>query len=563
MKPILAQELAEIEELIERLRRGEWDRTQFRARGVHYGLYTQRQPDLYFVRMRLRQGTISVAQLNALATAIECFARGACHFTTRQGVEIHDVALDKISPLLRTLAEADLSSHETGGSSVRGVMVCPHAGVRENEPFDATPYAAWLTECLLRHPDFQALPRKMKIGFSCCADDCTHTAWQDLGFQARVHATGERGFRVLAGGGTGALPRLAQELFEFIPAADAAIVTEAFLRVFNRLGDREHRQRARVKFLLQKIGVQALRDEVNKELKALCDEKRVYPAIPVASEGPMVLRNDGNGRDGDDEVRRWTRTATERQNQDGFSTVRVSLRGGAMTAVQLRLLAGLAQQFASSIRVTPEQGFLFRFVRTADLPAIHSALALAGLMHPLAVTRLVACPGSSGCSNAFTHAPGLADALTAQLVKLGHAETIGQLRIRMSGCPNGCGMHASADVGLEGIAHRSGDHWFPAYRIWIGARESEMSPRVGTDIGTVLARWVPECVSELLTHFIQCRADGEAFSNFVDRTGVQAFTAILGRFTFMNGSGDKDWLMTDWGETAPYRPRHAKAAGVC
>lgn len=324
-----AQELDELSNLLTRLESGEWDRAKFRTQSVHYGVYPQRQPDEYFVRVRVPMGIISAAQLKALAVAADRWGQGECHLTTRQGVELHGLGLDSLLPLLRCVAEADLLSHETGGNSVRSIMACPHAGVGMNEPFDVTHYAALLTRCFLRHPEFQALPRKMKIGFSCCDRDCARTAVQDLGFQARAGAQGEHGFRVLVGGGTGAFPRIAQELFDFLPATQLVVFTEAFLRAFNRLGDRKNRHRARVKFLVQRIGLDGLRGEVQQELELLQQEGRSYPK-PAPVNDAANVRTLNNGELGDrpageghnqDDIQVWITTQTKPQPQPGFGRI--------------------------------------------------------------------------------------------------------------------------------------------------------------------------------------------------------------------------------------------------
>ncbi len=575
-------ELNELATLIGRLQRGELTRPEFRSLSVHYGVYTQRQPDRYFVRIRVPFGIVSPAQLTRLADGIETHGQGECHLTTRQGIEVHELLLDQIMPLLRTLAEMDLLSHETGGNSVRSIMVCPHAGVGKDEPFDVTPYAELLARCFVRHPGFQALPRKMKIAFSCCEQDCVRSFAQDLGFQARKNAKGEHGFRVLVGGGTGALPRLGQELMDFLPAEQVCGFTEAFLWVFNRLGDRQNRRRARVKFLVQSLGLETFRTEITGEWTELQREQQVCLHVGQASSPAPAgftgasLPRDSAGRMppepadkmsasrwDDSEFFGWIATQTQPQQQAGFRTVRVSLASGSITASQLRHLAALSEQLKLEIRTTPEQSFLLRWARENQLPQIYQALDAARLVNRPAVSRLVACPGAKACSNAFTNTPALAQAITASLAALPGAKAVlAQLRIRLCGCSNGCALHATADIGLEGMANRVQNEWFPVYRLWLGGRECQSHPRFAEDIGTVPARHVPACVADLAGYYLANRRPEESLADLLDRVGIERFASFVKKHQ-SEQTLDRRELAIDWGEAGRYRPRGVNEPGVC
>lgn len=566
-------ELTELGALIDRHRRGELTRTEFRSHSVHYGVYTQRQPDLYFIRIRVALGIVSPAQLARLAEGIETHGQGTCHLTTRQGVEVHDLLLDQIMPLLRTLAEADLLSHETGGNSVRSIMVCPHAGVGLDEPFDVTPHAELLTRCFVRHPDFQALPRKMKIAFSCCEQDCVRSFAQDLGFQARRNAKGECGFRVLVGGGTGALPRLGQELMDFLPADDVCGFTEAFLRVFNRLGDRQNRRRARVKFLVQSLGLETFRQEVTREWTACVGQASqsrlggIHGAsLPRDSSGRMPSEPADKmplPHAADSAFFEWVATQVQPQRQRGFNLVRVSLASGSITAGQLRQLAALSEQLKLEIRTTPEQSFLLRCVREHQLPQIYQTLNAACLLNRPAASRLVACPGAKACSNAFTNTPALAQAITASLAALPGAKAVlAQLRIRLCGCSNGCALHATADIGLEGMANRVQNEWFPVYRLWLGGRESQSQPRFAEDLGMISAHHAPACVADVTGYYLANRRPEESLADLLDRVGTEPFAACVKKHQ-LEQTLDRRELAIDWGETGRYRPRGVNEPGVC
>lgn len=526
-------ELNELAVLIGRLQRGELTRPEFRGHTVHFGVYTQRQPDRYFVRLRVPLGILTVAQLNALADTTDRWADGECHLTTRQGVEIHNVSLDHILQALIALASVGLSSHESGGNTVRGIVVCPHAGQGESEPFDATEYAALVNRHFLRHADFQSLPRKIKIGFSCCTEDCAQTALQDLGFQTRIDGSGQRGFRVLVGGGAGALPRLAKELLDFLPANDLVIFAQAFLRMFNRLGDRQNRRRARVKFLVESLGLDRLREEVLKEWDALKTAGKKWPSVEPSSR---------------------------RSVDDSLRTVRVSVPGGNLTSSQLRQLAALMEQRALTLRTTPEQDFLLRDIRPDQLSCIQTALLEAGLVSRNAALRFAACPGSTTCSNAFTNSRALAEVLSQKLADAANVEPGQPLRIRVSGCTNGCALHVMADIGLEGLAQRRDGGLIPAYRLWLGGRTHQQHPRLATDLGIVPARLAANCVSDVVSVYRCERRSDESFTALLDRIGVEPFAAVMQRH---QKSGDLRELMTDVGDQAPYRAKNEAPATTC
>lgn len=573
MNENVKSELNELAALVERLQCKELNRIEFRGHSVNYGVYTQRQPDRYFVRIRVPHGVISPAQLTRLAEGVETYGPSECHLTIRQGFEVHDLLLDQIMPLLRTLAEVELLSHETGGNSIRSIMVCPHAGVGADEPFDVTSYAEMLTRHFVRHPDFQTLPRKMKIAFSCCEQDCVRSFAQDLGFQACKSPAGECGFRVLVGGGTGALPRLGQEFLEFLPAEQVCSFTEAFLRVFNRLGDRQNRRRARVKFLVQSLGVQKLFEETMCEWAALQSEMKSYPPLQLVSDSPSkstpdtatfeLLEQTKSQLDDDKEFSQWATIQTQPQRQAGFRTVRVSLAGGSITAGQLRQLAALVERFELTIRLTPEQGFLLRWARANQLFQIYQLVSAARLCNQLVVSRLIACPGSQRCSNAFTNTSPLAQAVAAQLATLSDSsETVCQLHIRLCGCSNGCGLHALADIGLEGMASRTQNEWFPVYHLWVGGRESQNRPKFGKDLGTLPARRVPACVTEMVGYYLANRKQYESLAGLLERVGAEPFVTLVKKH---QPESIQDWreLAMDWGESKQYQPRSAREAGVC
>lgn len=529
----LQQELNELAVIIGRLQRGELTRPEFRGHTVHLGVYTQRQPDRYFVRIRVPLGFLTGAQLNALAETTDRCADGECHLTTRQGVEIHNLSLDGTLEALASLAAVGLCSHESGGNTVRGIMVCPHAGEGAGEPFDVTEYVALVNQHFLRHPDLQSLPRKIKIGFSCCTDDCTNTALHDLGFQARTNVSGQPGFRVLVGGGAGALPRLAKELLEFLPAEDIVIFTEAFLCMFNRLGDRQNRRRSRVKFLLESLGLERLREEVLKEWDTLKTAGKNWPSLNLSGRPSRA---------------------------ESSCAVRASVLGGNLTSSQLRQVAAIVTRHALTLRTTPEQDLLLRDIQPDQLSEIKTALFEAGLASQNAPIRLTACPGSTACSNAFTNSRALAQVIAEKLAGIGDANGDEPLRIRVSGCTNGCALHVIADIGLEGLAQRRDGALIPAYRLWLGGRAHQQHPCLANDLGVIPARRVPDCVTDVVLLYKRERHSSESLSEVLERIGVEPFATVAKPY---QESRNLKELAIDVGDQTPYRSQADAPATTC
>src|SRR6202163_3983146 len=276
---------ADIDEFVttlERYERGELTPDQWRAFRLLRGTYGQRQAEgAQMLRVKIPQGVLTSDQLEALADVGEQYSRGYGHITTRQNVQFHFVKLHDVEPCLRRLADGGLTTREACGNSVRNITACPYAGVAADEAFDVTPYAEALTRYLLRHPLASTLPRKFKIAFEGCPIDHIYTPINDLGFRAVTGPAGGRGFRVTVGGGTAILVKTGGLPHEFVPAAELLRVAEAVLRVFHRLGDYEHKQRNRMKFLIKAIGWDRWREEYDRELAA-CRAEGAVPELTIA-----------------------------------------------------------------------------------------------------------------------------------------------------------------------------------------------------------------------------------------------------------------------------------------
>src|SRR5258705_4239962 len=405
--------VADIDEFVttlERYERGEMTPDQWRAFRLVRGTYGQRQAeDAQMLRVKIPQGILTSDQLDALAEVGERYSRGFGHITTRQNLQFHFVTLHDVEPAMRRLADAGLTTREACGNSVRNITACPYAGVAADEAFDVTPYAEALTRYLLRHPLSSTLPRKFKIAFEGCPDDHAVTAINDIGWRALVEIVDGvpvRGFRVTVGGGTSTFAKSGDELYDFLPAGEMLEVAEAILRVFHRLGDYQHKQKNRMKFLIRSLGFAVWRAEFEKALALVRDEGGVplsldaeRPPIETAPDwarpAPPSVAESAR-RAASAEVRgpgivpavrtplpvlsggflEWQPTNVRPQKQDGNALVTVTVPLGDLTGAQLRVIADLALAYgAGTVRVTADQDLLFRWVRAGDVPELYRRLA--------------------------------------------------------------------------------------------------------------------------------------------------------------------------------------------
>ncbi len=525
-----AAEIAELESHFQRFLAGEITNDELRPRRTLYGIYGQRHKDRYMVRVKVPQGLLDPEQLAVLGRIAGDYSRGFAYVTTRQDIQYHFVLLERVPEVLRLLASVGLTTREAGGNIVRNVTADEMAGVCPAELFDVTPYAHAVSRHFLRHPAAQALPRKVKIAFSGCSHDHALTPVHDIGLQAAVR-DGRRGFRVLVGGGLGVVPRLADELEPFVPEETLVPMCEAIVRVFDRTGERRNRNKARLKFVLWRLDVDEFRRLVKAELAAMPPPGAdVYarPDLSLSEEEPAFVEAGFSTAplDGFDV---WRQANVLPQKQDGFYAVQVSLPAGAMSGEQFFALADIARRFGGGrVRTTIQQNLLLRWVREAELPAVHAALAAAGLDRPWAETLLdpVACPGAETCMSAITNSKALARALIEAFSLDGYLADplVRPIRIKVSGCPNSCGHHHVADIGLYGCAVHVDGRLLPAYQVLVGGGDGA---GLAQPLMKVPSRRVPAFLSALLDYYRRVRVEGEPFRSFVRRLGTDNLRTAL------------------------------------
>jgi len=557
----------DIDEFVEKLQAfesGELTSEQFRAFRLLRGVYGQRQTDVQMFRIKIPMGLLGPEQLVAIAEVADKHSRGFGHVTTRQNIQLHFMQMVEMETVMRRLDEVGLTSREACGNSVRNVTACELAEVCPDAAFDVTPYAEAVVRHFLRHPLSSALPRKFKIAFSGCSTDCAFGAIHDLGFVAQVHE-GQRGFKVYAAGGLSTSPQAAITLHEFVPAAEIGRVGEAIVRLFHALGNRDNKARARLKYVLRKLGEETFRARY-AELKAQVDAEAAaelrLPDAPKNQPASAVAVEDARGTLPGGYLQ-WRSACVVDQRQDGFAAVYVRLFLGDVTSVQLRALAELLPRFGDgTLRLTIDQNILVPWVDRRSLPALFLALREIGLARNDVHTAsdVTSCPGAESCNLAVTSSRNVARAISERLelpdvsASAGMADTT----IKISGCPNSCGQHHIADIGWHGAVKTVNGTAYPMYQLHLGGGVDPAGARFGRQVVKVVARRVPEAVALLLKLYETERTDGETPADFYRRVDPKRVIVVLGDIATRTPHAGEE---TDIGEETGFQV--AIGAGEC
>ena len=529
--------VADIDEFVDVLHRyesGEMDADTFRAFRLARGVYGQRQPDTQMIRVKVPGGLLTVPQLEALADVATDFSRGFGHITTRQNFQFHFVKLHDAEGLQRRLEAVGLTTREACGNTVRNVTADALSGLVADEAFDVLPYAEWCQHHLLRDPRFGALPRKFKIAFSANETDRAQAAINDLGFIARV-VDGQNGFRVLVAGGLSTSPVTAWVLHDFVPVADMPLVAEAVTQIFDRIGNRANRARARLKYAVKKLGFDEFKVQYEAtlaEIRALHPEGVAMPSTSLEDDLPPPSREVPIAEPLPD-FEAWREHNVLAQKHVGHVTVLVHLLLGDLTSAQFRALASICTQFTDgTARTTNDQDVVLPWVAQAALPALHRALVAAGLgrSHARTVHDATSCPGADTCNLAYTGSRDLARELVQVLETNRERSSVRaglNADIKISGCPNSCGQHHVAAIGFHGGIRRVGERVLPLYELHLGGQIGPEGARFGRRLGKVPARLAGEALIRLLDLYETERNAGERVSDFFWRVDEKLVSARI------------------------------------
>jgi len=575
--PFMEGEIVRLEEESAKFESGEQDNAEFTPFRLRQGVYGQRQADVQMIRIKLPGGRVTSEALDVLSDISANYAplhKG--HITTRENIQFHHIPLSECPDVIRMLGEVGLSTREACGNTVRNVVGSPSAGVCEDEIFDPTPYLAAYVRFGVRNPLTQSFPRKFKTAFTGCeSHDAVAAAIQDLTYVSQIKnidGKPKKGFKVFVGGGTSIMPRLAKPLYEFLPEEDYLRLAQAIWTVFNNAESlRKNRMMARLKVLIDRIGLDEFRGLVEAELSQIgpIDPSPYMDITDLQREKPPV--SNGNGSNGfssneQSEFNKWKESNVFKQKQEGYSLVYVKPVRGDLTAEQFKGLATILRNFTGGrASATQEQNLALRWVPEDQLGKLWVALKDLGLADPgaLTIANVVSCPGTDSCKLGITASMGLAKAIGEEVNSWGELlddNGVKKIRIKMSGCPNGCGLHHIANIGFHGAAVKGPEgQQIPSYELFLGGNYGDNQvedSRIGSRIPKVKvpAKMVPGVVRQITNYYKNERSDeSEEFNQFLDRVGLEGITEVASKAAEVSETAEPGSdLYFDWERTNAY-----------
>ncbi len=548
---------ADIEELRDRIQRfqtGQEDEERFKHYRLTRGVYGQRQSGVQMFRTKLPYGKVTPDQFRRMAELSETYTNGNLHITTRQNIQMHHVKLQDSVAIWEGLCESGLTAREACGNTVRNITASAMAGVDPEEPFDVTPYVHATFDYFLRNPICQDMGRKVKIAFSSSERDSAYTYFHDFGFIPRLRA-GERGFKVIVGGGLGAVSMVGQVVEEFMSVEDIIPFMEAGIRVFDRYGERQKRMKARMKFLVKKLGLDGFLELIHEEWPALAYQKYPIEALEDGVTLPPEVSPVQRIELDPEAFALWKSTNVVAQKQPGWYAVQIRVPLGDVSADQARLIADLVDWYAApDIRFTVNQGILLRFIRAESLPHVYQALQDVGFAEPGfdSTADVTACPGTDTCALGVTNSTGLAARLS-KLVQEEYPDLLSEqnLKIKISGCMNACGQHMAANIGFHGSSIKQNNQVIPAMQVVLGGGVDPTGKGfIGQKVIKVPTKRIPDVLRSLLDDFDQHGAEQEYYNDYVLRQGKKYFYQFLKPLAHTQEIAPEELI--DWGQTDRY-----------
>ena len=558
--PVVQKEIIELEKKIHLFRGGKIDDERFRSLRLARGIYGQRQEGVQMIRIKLPYGKVTSEQLVRITQVSDEYSTGRLHITTRQDIQIHYVSLDRTPELWADLAKDDITLREACGNTVRNITGSELAGVDVNEPFDVSPYAHGLFQYLLRNPICQEMGRKFKISFSSSDEDTALSYLHDLGFIPKIK-DGQRGFKIMFGGGLGSQPAHAELLSEFVPVNEIIPTAEGIIRIFDRYGERAKRMKARMKFLIKEMGRDVFLDLVEQEKKAIAFE--TYEIDTTAFDGPItepLLEVPQVTIEDTKAYEAWKNSNVIKQKQDGYYAIGIKVLLGDFYTDKARLLANLIKNYgANELRFSLRQNIVIRHIKEENLPFFYQELAKLDFVQLgyNSVGDITACPGTDTCNLGIASSTGIAEelerVLTAEYPQyLNNRE----IEIKISGCMNACGQHNMSAIGFQGMSINSGKLVAPALQVLLGGgRLGDGAGRFADKVIKVPSRRGPDALRTILNDF-DANGSGQKFLDYYDTKGEKYFYEILKPFADVTNLTEADFV--DWGNADNY----VKAVGV-
>lgn len=554
----VAQDILELQENISDYIFGKISDDEFRGKRTSRGVYSQRQPGVQMIRIKLPLGKLSYRQLLTIADVAEEYSNGLLHITTRQDIQLYGAILNKTPELWARLEADGITLKGSGGNTVRNVTVSPTAGIDPNEPFDVTPYGYEVFKYFLHNPVSQEMGRKIKIAFSSSEADTAFTYIHDIGLIPKTktnNGIAERGFKILLGGGLGAQPVTAQVACEFLAEDDLIPFIEAVLRVFGRYGERTNRHKARLKFLIKNIGLDNLLELVEKERIAI--EPKALK-IKYASENFACSQIDNENLFNivDANYSKWFQTNVFEQKQKGFYAAYVKIPSGDLTTVQTRAFVEMIKPYTSDqIVLTQNHGILLKFIQKKNLVTLYNALSNLKLATTgfESTANITTCRGTNTCNLAITNSLALSTVLE-NLIHDEYPQFVynRDIKIKVSGCMNSCGHHGLAHIGFHGSSIKASDKVLPAIQVLLGGGTvGDGEGRIADKIIKIPVKRAIDAVRLLLNDYTCNVLPHENFHKYYDRKGKDYFYQLLKPLATLDNINDAEWM--DWGNDAQYK----------
>jgi len=556
--PVVEKDILDLEKKIRLFREGKIDDEKFRSLRLARGVYGQRQQGVQMVRIKLPYGKVTTRQLSKMSDVSDEYATGNLHITTRQDIQIHFVSLDRTPELWTELEEDSITLREACGNTVRNVTASAMAGIDPKEPFDVSPYAHAVFEYFLRNPVCQEMGRKFKIAFSSSEDDSAFAFMHDIGFIPKIkteNGTETRGFKVVLGGGLGSQPYMADPVTDFMAVNQIIPFTESVLRVFDRYGERNKRHKARMKYLVQEIGIEELLRLAEAELLALKNktfEIDAFKQETVIPENAVFSAEISNPL----QYGKWLKTNVFPQKQAGFVAIGLRIQNGDIkTPVARQLISLVKAAAADDIRLTNTQGMLLKFVREENLPYVFEELNKLGLAEPgfESMADITSCPGTDTCNLGISNSTGITRELE-KVIKNEFPDLIynTDIKIKISGCINSCAQHAMASIGFHGSSMKIDKMVAPALQVLLGGGPTGNGAGVAADkVIKVPSKRGPQVLRDLLGDYQSNSTEGELFNQYYNRQGKIYFYDLLNPLGDTKTVTPDDFI--DWEQSQPYK----------
>ena len=547
--PVVEKDILDLANKIAQFKAGKIHEEKFRSLRLARGVYGQRQQGVQMVRIKLPYGKITFSQWKRIADISDEYSIGNLHLTTRQDVQVHFVSLDRTPELWAELEKDEITLREACGNTVRNITASPTSGIDPKEVFDVSPHADAAFRYFLRNPICQEMGRKIKISFSNTEEDTSLAYLHDLGFIPKIQG-GKKGFRVVVGGGLGAQPMLAKVAFEFLEENKIIPYIESILRVFDRHGERNSRHKARMKFLIQKIGFEEFVKLVEAEVKSLkIHTFEIDDAVKWEIEIPS--KRSEIASDETDAYQTWLSTNTFEQKQSGLHAAYVRILNGNISSDTSRsLIEKLEGYIGNDVRITINQGLMLKHIPTQNLPYVFQVLTDHQLAAPGAnsVANITACPGTDTCNLAISDSTHITSKLE-EVISQDFPELIfdSEIKIKISGCMNSCGQHGMASIGFHGSSLKAPDkRVLPALQVLLGgATLGNGEGKIADKVIKVPSKRGPEVLRVVLNNFEENSTEGEYFHQYYDRQGEKYFYNLLKPLADLTQLKEDEFI--DWG----------------